>query len=144
MTKIRWAVAALVITGLASPMPTVQAMTHKHHKSSATRIEDDGIEHEGRDDHGRQYQADFGKSVQRRQCRAWHQPRRFHQQELLSALSLDDWTESPISRGFPLLRPLGRVRAPDRSNRKAVDKRFGCLALACNQRHIVGARRGAS
>ena len=36
MTKIRWAVAALVITGLASPIPTVQAMTHKHHKSSAT------------------------------------------------------------------------------------------------------------
>jgi len=36
MTKIRWVVAALVIGGLASPMPTVQAMTHKHHKSSAT------------------------------------------------------------------------------------------------------------
>ncbi|MBV8696494.1 hypothetical protein [Bradyrhizobium sp.] len=36
MTKIRWAVAALVIAGLASPMSTVQARTHKHHKSSAT------------------------------------------------------------------------------------------------------------
>jgi hypothetical protein len=36
MMKIRWAVAALVIGGLASPMTTVQAMTHKHHKSSAT------------------------------------------------------------------------------------------------------------
>ena len=35
MMKIRWAVAALVIAGLASPMSTVQAMTHKHHKSSA-------------------------------------------------------------------------------------------------------------
>jgi len=35
MMKIRWAVAALVIGGLASPMSTVQAMTHKHHKSSA-------------------------------------------------------------------------------------------------------------
>ena len=35
MTKIKWAVAALVIAGLASPMSTVQAMTHKHHKSSA-------------------------------------------------------------------------------------------------------------
>ena len=36
MTKIRWAVAALVIAGLASPMSTAQAMTQKHHKSSTT------------------------------------------------------------------------------------------------------------
>ena len=33
MMKFRWAVAALVIAGLASPISTVDAKTHKHHKS---------------------------------------------------------------------------------------------------------------
>jgi hypothetical protein len=36
MNKIRFAVAALIIAGLASPISTVQAMTHKHHKSTTT------------------------------------------------------------------------------------------------------------
>ena len=36
MNKIRFAVAALIIAGLASPISTAQAMTHKHHKSATT------------------------------------------------------------------------------------------------------------